>query len=120
MAFREKRQRWLYALPMLALFALLAIVLLGGSGSLANAAAPTGQTNVGADAASKIDAAVLQDTANGKSTEFMVVLSSQADVSTASAMRDQDAKDWYVYNTLKDHVARMQVELCSSLFQAGA
>ncbi len=118
MAFRDKRKGWLYVLPMIALVALLAIVAMGGNGGLASAAAPTRQSNVSADAASKIDARVLQDTANGGSAEFMVTLSSQADISSASTMRDQDAQGWYVYNTLKEHATRTQSDLRAALSQA--
>ena len=67
----------------------------------------------------KISNAVLQDTANGQSTSFIVFLNDQADVSAAYNMTDQDARGWYVYNTLKEHAARTQAPIISQLESAG-
>ena len=41
-------------------------------------------------------------------------LTEQADVSAAFAMKDQDARGWFVYNTLTQHAARTQVGLRES------
>ena len=59
--------------------------------------------------AAKIAPQVLADTTGGKSTEVVILLADQADVSAAYAMKDQDARGWYVYNTLTQHAARTQV-----------
>lgn len=56
----------------------------------------------------KISNNVLQDTANGASTSFIVFINDQADVSAAHAMTDPDARGWYVYNTLKQHAETTQ------------
>ena len=61
--------------------------------------------------ASKIAARVLADTADGKNTSVVILLADQADVSAAYDMKDQDARGWFVYNTLTQHAARTQVDL---------
>src|SRR5690242_11647868 len=53
--------------------------------------------------ASKIEARVLADTANGGRASFMILLADQANVSAGYNMKDQDARGWYIYNTLHDH-----------------
>src|SRR5258708_5593061 len=63
----------------------------------------------------KIASRVLKDTSDGKSTSVVILLADQADVSAAYAMTDQDARGWYVYNTLTQHAARTQVGLKSFL-----
>jgi len=59
----------------------------------------------------KISPQVLADTAAGKNTSVVILLADQADVSAAYAMTDQDARGWFVYNTLTQHAARSQVGL---------
>ena len=61
--------------------------------------------------ATKIDAHVLHDTAGGQDASFLIQLSDQADLSAAYAMRDQDARGWYVYRALKRHAARTQAPI---------
>ena len=51
---------------------------------------------------------MLQDTLNGKSASFLVVMASQANVSAGAAMRNQDAQGWYVYNALKTQAETSQ------------
>src|SRR4051794_31580499 len=63
------------------------------------------------DASVKIDGRVLRDTARGAAVPIVVYLRDQADVSRAYAMRDQNARGWYVYRTLKMHAARTQAPL---------
>ncbi|HEV7798345.1 MAG TPA: S8 family serine peptidase, partial [Pyrinomonadaceae bacterium] len=60
---------------------------------------------------SKIAAAVIADTAGGDSASVVILLADQADVSAAYDMKDQDARGWFVYNTLTQHAARTQVGL---------
>src|SRR5688572_26801092 len=89
---------------------------LGLMGGQASAGLPVGApAGITAAQSSKIEATVLQDTANGKTTEFMVVMADQADVSAANSMKDQDARGWYVYNTLKSHAERTQSGIRSML-----
>ena len=59
--------------------------------------------------AEKIAKRVLSDTADGKSASVVIMLADQADVSAAHDMKDQDARGWFVYNTLTQHAARTQV-----------
>jgi subtilisin family serine protease len=69
--------------------------------------------------ANKIAPQVLADTTGGKSTSVVILLTDQADVSAAYEMKDQDARGWYVYNTLSKHAARTQVGLQSFLKAQG-
>ena len=63
------------------------------------------------DASVKISGRVLRDTAGGGTASIVVYLRDQADLSRAYAMRDQNARGWYVYRTLKAHAARTQAPL---------
>ncbi|HKP54868.1 MAG TPA: S8 family serine peptidase [Chloroflexia bacterium] len=98
-------------------FALAICVALIGSGGGASAGLPTGIAT--ADQASKIEVAVLKDTADGKSASVMVLLADQADVSAGYGMKDQDARGWYVYNTLTQHAERTQAALRATLDAQG-
>ena len=68
----------------------------------------------------KIAPEVLADTANGKSASVVILLAEQADVSAAYGMKDQDARGWFVYNTLTQHAARTQASLQAFLTAQGA
>src|SRR4051812_29680624 len=72
------------------------------------------------DTTGKIDKQVLKDTANGQTTSFIIMLAEQADVSAAYNMKDQDARGWYVYNTLRDHANKTQAPIRAILASAGA
>src|SRR3954469_10692292 len=63
------------------------------------------------DASVKVSSRVLRDTAGGGTASIVVYLRDQADLSRAYAMRDQNARGWYVYRTLKAHAARTQAPL---------
>jgi serine protease AprX len=67
----------------------------------------------------KIGPQVLADTADGKSTSVVILLTDQADVSAAYAMTNQDERGWFVYRTLTEHAARTQVDLRSFLTARG-
>jgi subtilisin family serine protease len=56
----------------------------------------------------KIAPEVLADTADGRSASVIILLADQADVSAGYGMRDQDARGWFVYNTLSQHAALTQ------------
>ncbi len=73
----------------------------------------------GLDPAAKIEQRLQQDLAGGKSASFIIVLAAQADLSPAYSMTDQDARGWYVYNTLKAEAARSQPALTSLLASEG-
>lgn len=61
--------------------------------------------------AAKIASRVLTETADGNSASIVILLADQADVSAAYSMTDQDARGWFVYNTLTQHAARTQAGL---------
>lgn len=56
----------------------------------------------------KLAPRVLAETSDGQSTPIVIFLTDQADLSAANNMTDQDARGWYVYNTLREHAARTQ------------
>src|SRR6185369_15878646 len=67
----------------------------------------------------KVQNLVLSDTANGNSASFAIELKAQADVSKAYTMKDQNARGWYVYKTLKAEAARTQAPLKAYLDSQG-
>src|SRR5436190_13985747 len=67
----------------------------------------------------KIAPEVLAETANGKNASVVILLADQADVSAAYRMKDQDARGWFVYNTLTQHAARTQAGLQAFLAAQG-
>ena len=83
------------------------------------AQASIGTGVVAQNPAMKIDSQVLKDTANGQKTSFVIMLSSQADVSAANSMKDQDARGWYVYRTLTEFADRTQAPLRGLLTAQG-
>src|SRR6185503_3810774 len=100
---RSRSYGYLYVLILL--FAAVALLqtstMTSSSSSSLNAQKP--QT--------RIDAKVLADTTDGNTTSVVILLAEQADLSAAYAMKDQDERGWYVYNTLTQHAARTQVGL---------
>jgi serine protease AprX len=67
----------------------------------------------------KISARVLNETANGGSTEALIVLASQADLTPAARMRTKLAKGKFVVNALRDVASRTQAPVISMLEQRG-
>ena len=67
----------------------------------------------------KVQNLVLSDTANGKSASFAIQLKAQADLSSAYSMKNQDARGWYVYRTLKAEAERTQAPLKKLLDSQG-
>src|SRR5262249_31491773 len=56
----------------------------------------------------KVQNRVLADTAGSAQASFVIQLTVQADLSKAYGMKDQDARGWYVYRTLKAEAERTQ------------
>ena len=67
----------------------------------------------------KVQNRVLADTAAGRQASFVIQLRAQADVSKAYSMKDQDARGWYVYRTLKAQADRTQGPLKALLKARG-
>src|SRR5690349_16894867 len=109
------RRRALAALVLMALLALSVLDLSGmtqpglAAGSLASA--PRGPVTIAPE--------VLRATANGGSTPIVILLAEQANLSSAYNMRDEDARGWFVYNTLRDTAARTQGPLQAFLHAQG-
>jgi subtilisin family serine protease len=95
---------------------LLVLIGLGMSSGTSALAQNPGSPMGGAKIAPK----VLADTADGKSASAVIFLADQADVSAANSMKDQDARGWFVYNTLTQHAARTQADLQAFLTARGA
>jgi serine protease AprX len=76
---------------------------------------PVGAAPLNEDFTSKVSTEVMQATANGESSSFIVFLKDQADVSAAYTMTDQDARGWYVYNTLTEKAAQTQPPILNQL-----
>jgi serine protease AprX len=66
----------------------------------------------------KVDPWVLQTASAGK-TEFLVYLTSQADLSGAKALPTKSQKGWYVYQTLTSLAQRTQAPLIAELEKLG-
>lgn len=67
----------------------------------------------------KIAPEVLEDTADGKSTSFVVLMDEQAGLNAAYQMSDEDARGWYVYNTLTSTADRTQADVRAILSARG-
>src|SRR5437867_9059235 len=80
----------------------------------------TPQTTGSPAADIKIAPEVLADTSDGKAASVVIFLADQADVSAAYGMTDQDARGWFVYDTLTQHAARTQASLQAFLAAQGA
>ena len=97
-------KRALKAAGTLAVGALVCAGLLG-SGLQAQAGAPS-NILAGQERAGKIDASVTRDLAGDDSASIVILLKDQANLTAAYGMKDQDARGWYVYNTLRQHAER--------------
>ena len=63
----------------------------------------------------KVQNRVLSDTASSQQSSFIIELKQQADLSRAYGMKNQDARGWYVYRTLKREAARTQAPIKAML-----
>ena len=97
---KGRGRRWAILAAATAVIAAIGMAMLLGEGTASSA---------------KISGQVLLDTAGGEDASFVIYLGNQADVSAAYDMKDQDARGWYVYNTLKEHAARTQAPLKAEL-----
>ena len=71
------------------------------------------------DPVAKIAPEVLGETTEGKTASVVIFLADQADLSAAYNMKDQDARGWFVFNTLTEHAARTQSDLQALLKARG-
>jgi serine protease AprX len=99
---KGRGRRWAILAAVTAVVAAIGMAALLGKGT-----ASSSQT--------KISDQVLLDTTGGQQASFVIYLGDQADVSAAYGMKDQDARGWYVYNTLKEHAARTQAPVEAEL-----
>ena len=97
-------------LALVGLIAAVTPVLASGSGSQSKAMA--GYTG-------KVQNRVLADTAAGGESSFIIELAQQADLSRAYGMKDQNARGWFVYRTLKETAAKTQAPIKAALDAQG-
>jgi serine protease AprX len=71
------------------------------------------------DIAAKVAPEVLGETVDGGNASIVILLGDQADLSAAYQMKDQNARGWFVYNTLTQHAARTQAALRHELEARG-
>jgi subtilisin family serine protease len=98
--------------PASRLVVLLALTVGVGAVPLLNAGS--------AVASSKVSAKVMRDTADGKSTTFMVILRDRADLRPAAALPTKAAKGRFVFDTMTAFAARTQAPLKAILDSMGA
>lgn len=67
----------------------------------------------------KVDAPLMQATADGTAAEFLIVLNAQADLSGAAALRDKTTRGDYVYKALTAVAARTQAPVRALLDARG-
>jgi len=79
----------------------------------------TAERTAGAIGDGKIAPEVLADTVASGKVPIVVLLAEQADVTAAYGIKDQDARGWFVYNTLTSHAARTQAPLHAFLAAQG-
>jgi serine protease AprX len=65
--------------------------------------------------AAKVAPDVLAETADSGEASIVILLTDQADVNAAHQMKDQNARGWFVYNTLTQHATRTQAALRAEL-----
>ena len=95
------------------LFAILAVAIL----SILAVTALT--TDSVAASNPKIASRIIKETANGKATEALIVLSEQADLSPAASLPTKEAKGRFVVDTLREVAARSQAPLIATLERRG-
>jgi subtilisin family serine protease len=81
---------------------------------------PTSPARASVPWMTKVDPALLADTADGATAEFLVVLVEQADLSGAARLIDKADRGRYVYETLTAVAARTQAPLRTLLDRHGA
>ncbi len=101
------------------ILAVIVLVFALGSGTSAQVRPVFGPAAGHTGLTSKIEARVLSATADGKSASFVILLADQANLDVAYAMKDQDARGWYVYHTLREHAERVQADLRALLEARG-
>lgn len=79
---------------------ILAIVVAVGLTLAALGAAAKAPEGHASSSEIKISDAVLEATADGQETTFIIYMADQADVTAAANIKNEDARGWYVYNKL--------------------
>jgi serine protease AprX len=72
------------------------------------------------DAAAKVSAMVLRDTANGGTATFLVIMAAKADLSATKTLPTKVAKGTFVFDTLRAEAGRTQAPVKAMLDRMGA
>ena len=78
-----------------------------------------GQTPAHSNGMAKIQPRVMRDLASKGQASIVIYLRDQADLSAAYGMKNENARGWYVYRTLKEHAARTQAPILELLASRG-
>jgi serine protease AprX len=104
---------------VLAPVALMVAVCIGlAGGREADAGVPAGPP-VGPGIPPRVEQRVLEDTAGGKSAQFLVLFAQSPNLSQAYHIMDQDRRGWFVYNTLSESANRSQAGVKALLDRRG-
>lgn len=109
------------AIRVLPLLIALLVFSTNTLGATAQGPAPTTPVTPSSarDVSSKIDRALLGELQSGKSSRALIVLSEQADLSGADALRTKEEKGAFVFNALRAVANRTQANLRATLTQRG-
>jgi subtilisin family serine protease len=103
----------------LVVFCVVALAAAFAAGSTYIASQRVTRAGTAAIVNSKIAPDVAARLAKGGSMSVVLFMADQADVNAAYSIKDQDARGWYVYNTLKEHADRTQASLLKELDSEG-
>ena len=106
-AMHAPRARYITATGLIMLVFSMLTLSRPGVIHLSAAPADTAQATAATIPASKIDPSLPALTADGRRASFIILLAAQANLGAAYRSADPDARGWYVYQTLRDHAARI-------------
>ncbi|HSO74284.1 MAG TPA: S8 family serine peptidase, partial [Blastocatellia bacterium] len=98
---------------------ILTVLILVASMFAAAHSSASGLQQGGGRTSAKIAPWVLQNTADGKEAEFLVILADQADLSAAENLPTKEEKGWYVYRTLYEKAQVTQQPILAWLNASG-
>jgi serine protease AprX len=122
--FQIPARKRLLAVTVVVIFIIAAALRFGAAGkadsvTVASSAGGGSPLTVRGGSDPKIAREVLADTADGSSASAVIFLADQANVSAAYEMKDQDARGWFIYNTLTEHAQRTQAGIKAFLDSRG-
>src|SRR4029453_14064463 len=107
-----------HLLTGVALLGALVLAMVGASATIAMPVQGMSDLHMGASA-QKIDPLVLASTEAGRSVSFLILMEGQADLNAAYAMRDQDIRGRFVYESLRTYAEKVHRPLREFLSREG-